>query len=560
MNAQKDLAGTGWNKLRRTAAALLVCSALVVSTLGLGGCGADEAGASFAPGSWQDNDWNQSADSSKSYDGSNGAAMDAALGGADLPPEKEQPEDYGAPEGTGSYVYIPSTSNDQVVRISGQSLQVRLTEVGSQPIVLAVVPAEDAAVVLNAGSDDVSIIRSTEAGDEVTTVPVLPHCNRLLVAPNGQFALAWYDIARQKTNDIPGSLQAVSLIRLAKGSESSATVSTGYQVGDVRFDDAGKQALVVTRDGLSVVTLATAQDGDIAVPVPLGPNLPAGVEREVQTTSDGQWAVVRDGNAAELRLVHVVSGLQARTLLPTTPTDLDLVPGKNQAVAVLRESGQVALVSLPTAATEGTVDAQLADMGGLTAGLARLTSDGQTALLYTSIGGVEEVGVLDLLTGSVQRVAVRKVVDNVVILPGSRKALLLHRPAQGPGYSDPAEQLVDDAEGYSVLDLDSGFAKLVLTPVRPGEIAGSGLSGDNSAKAWLLLPGGTSHAVQSLGLKNLLTKDHELGSKPKYIRWLPQAGVLAVIQEHPSGRVTFLNAETGAAKTVTGFQLGGLLQ
>ena len=545
-------------QVRRLGAVLTALAGLTAA-----GC-SDEASPSagmYDPGTWSDTsaladigqggagEWGQDA-----------AAADSSQSKPDLPPEQEQVEDYGAPEGTGSYVYIPATADDQVVRISGTSLQVKLIDVGSQPKVLAIVPGQDAAVVLNTGSDDVSIIRSSEAADDVVFVPVLPHCNRLAVAPDGKHALAWYDIARQKTGDLPGSLQAVSVIRLTDGAEAGLTISTGYQVQSVQFTADGQKALVVTEDGLSVLNLAALQDGDIAVPVPLGPNLAANIEREVQTTTDGQWAVVRDGNAAELRLVHIATGTQARTLLPSPPTDLDLVPGKNQAVAVLRESEQVALVDLPAAATDGVVDAVFTSTAGLTAGLARLTDDGKTALLYTSVTGIEQVGVLDLATGTVTQAAVRKVVDNVVLLAGSRKALLIHRPAQGPGYSDPAEKLVDDAHGYTVLDLDTGFAKLVLTPVKPGEIAGSGTAGDNTGKAWLLLPQVGNYAVQSLGLKGLLTKDYGLGSEPKHIRWLPSAGVMAVVQQHPSGRVTFLNTETGAAKTVTGFQLGGLLQ
>ncbi len=470
------------------------------------------------------------------------------------PAEKEPEADFGAPESSPNFVYIPATDSDRLVRISGATLSVQLLEVSAQPTVVRVLPNQDVAVVLHRGADDVAIVRSTESGDTVATVPVLPHCNSLQVDPAGKHALAWYAYGLAKPGDPVGSMQAVSLIRLAEGKDESLVVSTGFRPRQVGFTQDGSKALVVTDDGISIVVLATAKNGDIVTPVPITNKPLVKVEREVQTTDDGTWAVVRDADSQQLGMVHLPSKKLASIPLPATPTDLDLVPKGGGVLLVLRDAKLVAQVMLPTAATD-SFDVKYAPMGDLFAGLARVTDDGKFALLYTSVAGVEQVATLELATGKVQAVSIKKTVDTAILPAGTHKAILLHKPAPGPGGTDTTEKFVDEAHGYTLFDLDTGYTKLVLTPVKPAEVSFSLAP----AKAWFLLPdpAGIAHTVQVAALDTFLTTDHSLGSKPEHGRYLPKASVMAVTQSHPSGRVTFVHTATGLAKTVTGYELNG---
>lgn len=470
------------------------------------------------------------------------------------PPEKEPESEFGAPESSPNFVYIPATEADQLVRISGASLGVSLIEVSAQPTRVKVLPNHDIALVLHRGADEVAVVRSTESGDQVTTLNVLPHCNALEVNAAGTHAIAWYDHGSAKPGDSVGSLQAVSLVRIADGKDAALSLSTGFRPRGVTFTSDGSKALVVTDDGVSIVQLASAQDGDIVVPVPVTDKPLAEVEREVQLTDDGLWAVAREAERAELTIIHLPTKKLVPLPLPATPTDLDLVPKGGGALVVLRDAQLVAHVALPAAATDAFA-VKLAPLGDLFAGLARLTDDGKTAVLYTSIAGTEQVGVLELGAGTVQPVAIKKTVDTVLLLAGSRKAVLLHKPGPGPGYADPAEKFVDDAQGYTLLDLDTGYTKLVLTPVKPAEVSFSVAPG----KAWFLLPdpAGIAHTVQAAALDTFLTTEHSLGSRPEHGRYLPKASVMAVTQSHPSGRVTFVHTATGLAKTVTGYELNG---
>lgn len=519
-------------------------------------CVACEASAgSGGTGSWASSDIGGGSPGGAAETWAGGGAAAATDAGTGKPPAEKEPEsEFGAPESSPNFVYIPATDADRLVRISGATLGVQLIEVSAQPTVVRVLPNQDVAVVLHRGADDVAIVRSTEGSDQVSTVAVLPHCNALQLDAAGKHALAWYTYAQAKTGEPVGSMQAVSLVRLADGKDESLVVSTGFRPRQVMFTQDGSKALVVTDDGISIVPLAGAKNGDIVTPVPITTKPLVKVEREVQTTQDGVWAVVREADSQQLGVVHLPSKQIATIALPATPTDLDLVPNGGGALVVLRDAKLVAQVQLPAAATDA-FDVKLAPMGDLFAGLARVTDDGKFALLYTSIAGVEQVATLEMATGKVQAVAIKKTVDSVLLLAGSRRAVLLHKPAPGPGYADPAEKFVDDAHGYTLLDLDTGYTKLVLTPVKPTEVAFSAAP----AKAWFLLPDpkGVAHALQAAALDTFLTTDHALGSKPEHGRYLPKASVLAVTQSHPSGRVTFVHTATGLAKTVTGYELNG---
>ena len=520
--------------------------------LAAGGCSSSESPSATTMGSWDGGGGTEGPSPGGSDQGA--AGKDTTSGGT--PTEKEPEPDFGAPEGSPNYVYIPAAGTDRIVRVSGASLKVSLIEVSSQPTVLQVIPGIDAAVALHRGADEAAVIRSSEAGDQVVLLPVLAHCNALALAPSGLHGIVWYDHAKAKPGDPVGSFQALSVLQLTAGQEKSLSVSVGFRPRSVLFTKDGTQAMVVTDDGVSILDLAKIKDGDIVSSVPLSSKI-GKAEREVLITDDGKWAVVRETGSSKLGLVHLPSKKLGEIDLGAVPTDLDLVPGGSAALAVLREAKQVAMVPLPLEATE-SFTFQVTSMGDAALGLARLTEDGKTALLYTSVAGVEQVATLDIATGAVQAVSIKKTIENVLLVPGTRKAILLHKPGPGPGHEDPTEKFVDDSQGYTLYDLDAGYTKLVLTPVKPLEVAFS----QAPHKAWLLLPDakGLDHLVQQADLGSFQTVDHQLGSAPQHARYLIKAGVVAVTQTHPSGRITFIDGKTNQAKTVTGFELNGKVQ
>ena len=525
----------------------------IVAVLALGtvGCGsATSASSSDFGGSG----WGNSADEADTGTYSpGGASKSDASGDVGLPPEKEKNYDFGAPEGSPSFVYIPAAGTDNLVKIAGATLQVTLVEVGDRPILAKTVPGHDAVLVINAGSDDVAYVRSTATGDTVDFLPVSPHANALAVSPDGTSAIAYYDHDHPVSGEPAGSLQDVTLFRLGDKPEA-VSIAVGFHPTSVVFRADGSQAFVVTDDGVCVIHPATAQDG-IVTPIPLSTNpLDKPAEREVQITPDGTWALVRQTGLKGLTVVHLPTKKLLNVALNAVPTDLDLLPDGSAALAVVRDTAEVAIVALPNAQTD-SLAAEVLSTGGLVAGLAQITGDGKTALLYTTAPGIEQAATLDFATKTIAPVLLRKTVDFALLVPGTRKAILVHVPAQGPNYDDATEKFVDDSQGITLYDLDTGYTKLVLTPVRPMGIAAMA----NPALAWLLLPdpANLEHGVLRANLTQFQTEIIPVGSPPEYARVLEQAQVVAVTQTHPSGRVTFLPVAGGPAKTVTGYELSG---
>jgi hypothetical protein len=57
-------------------------------------------------------------------------------------------------------------------------------------------------------------------------------------------------------------------------------------------------------------------------------------------------------------------------------------------------------------------------------------------------------------------------------------------------------------------------------------------------------------------LDKLQVDSFELSSAPLATGMVPEVGAGYVAQEHPEGRITFIDLEAGRAKTLTGFELG----
>jgi hypothetical protein len=519
--------------------------------IGLCGCGEETASAGWA---FTGSDAASAGDTS-GVDVSGGTSNTGKP--AELPPEKEVETEFGAPDGSPNFVFIPDPTGDRVVRIHGATQKVTLVEVGDRPTLLRAVPGRDAAVVLNAGSNDLSVISASEKGDTVATSPMVAHSNALLVSPDGKFAAAWFDKARQKAGEPDGQMQAVTLVTLSEPPQS-LTLSVGFRIRSVQFAQDGSRAVVVTDDGVSVALLGSVKDGQIVAPVAISPDpLANPKEREVQTTPDATWALVRQSGLQGLYAVHLASGEIATVPTPATPTDLDLLPGSTGGLAVLRDENAVAFVTLPANATD-FVAPEIVPIGDWYPGLAQLSADGKTAVLYTTVAGTEKVAALDLVTRKVKPVLLKKTVQAVVPALGARKVLLLHAADPATKADDPVEKQVDASQGYTLYDLDTGYTKLVLTPVKPSAL----VQAAQPPRAWLLLPDqpGAVHQVQRADFASFLTQEVTLGSRPTHATLLEKAAMVAIAQDHPSGRITFVPVAGGEPKTVTGYELNGLVK
>ena len=142
----------------------------------------------------------------------------------------------------------------------------------------------------------------------------------------------------------------------------------------------------------------------------------------------------------------------------------------------------------------------------------------------------------------------------MALAPDGTAALVLHNKIPGdPGPLDDMQTQLDKRYGFSLVDLESLFVKLQITESDPGAFA---FSPDERA-AYLILAdldtGQRDIAVLDLG--SFIVGSLQVGSHPVEIGPVAATNRIYVSQEHPLGRVSFIDVPTAQLRTVTGFQL-----
>lgn len=527
---------------------------------GAAACG-DSFGASGEGAFADTSGWTPGDTSGPTGDAWMGSDTTAGDAGPDIapppPPEDEVDYDLRTPEAGARYLYIPSAGLDALVVVDATTLAVSLVDVGVAPSLVRALPGDEGAVVLNSGSDDVSIVRPDGAGGfGVTTLRVLPRHNRLELSPDGRFAFAFYDA---RAGGVVGSLQDVNAVRLARGDEAALALAVGLRPSDVVFKDEGKLALFFCDNGISGIRL-DALEGDAFLPpiAVTGNPFEAPLDREIVVTPDGRLAVVRDLNAPELTLVDLQTAARATLPLPDWPSDLEMTPDGGTVIVPMKASATVAMVSVPAAFSWVAGEDEEANphvtliSTGAPFGAAVMTSDGGRALLYTTAPGTKAVGMLDLAAGQAFLQPTPKEVASVLVSPDGRMAALIHRDAQ-----DDAPDL-RGVPAYSLLDLATGYAKVVTVADPVTKV----IFTDDSAALFALMPGppGATGLVHRVSAATLAVTRYTTPMAPVYVGAMPAASKVAIALDDPSGWITFVDTQTGQVSQVNSFELNSFIQ
>ena len=500
-----------------------------------------------------------------------------------LPPEIEVRRDFEQPQASERFVYAANPESGTVSIIDAQTLAIQTLETGDRPTFLRTLANSNDAIVLNVGSQDATVIRSPERGIRTITAPVVRGANAIAVAPDGKHAVVYFNAGFSAAGNPQGSFQDVTVMRLdgeTDDDEISVGMTVGFRPRDVFFAADSSQAYVVTDDGISVLDFETIEisGSGIARLVSLGPDVDQ-QGFDVSVTPDGLFALTRAPGQSVVRLVNLEGGsirnLDLAAVLPATDsgddsdggtaepvpvdvTDLDLAPSGAFALAVLRGASVVLEIPIP-----GGFDAASAiethEVPGELIGSVTITPQADRALLYTTAVDVERITVLTLEGAAAPKtVALRKTVEAVTVAPDGRTALILHKKVAGdplePGI-DP-DQSIDRSFGYSVLRVATGDVKLQVTPTPPGVFT---IVPDGSY-LFILFNSAGVREVEKIEAKSFLIDEITLGSPPISLGSVPQSERVFVNQQHPDGRITFIDWQTGTARTVTGFELNSRIQ
>ncbi len=524
--------------------------------------------------------------SEPSYDAS--IRVDAATPSADSgmtvpPPEVEVRRSFQTPQAGGRFVYVANPTRDTVAVIDSSTLAIQTVETGDGPTYLSTIPGQDVALVINVNSHTVTVLRTTERGTSASNVPIVAGANALAIAPDGRHALAYFDSTLPGATASNGSFQDLSVITLEASGDRAVQLSVGFRPVDVLFSSDGSRAFVVTEDGISILrfaditgptivpnvsledsTIAPVADGGVdggTADVPGDATLDAPdaslmvPARDVSITPDGRYAVARVEGTGNLRLVDLATRVITAINVDGAVTDLDVSPSGTYALAVVRERSQVLRIPLPMGFSDPSTITRT-EVTGEFVGSVTIAPDGGRALLYTTALPIERVTLMDLSSApSLQVIRLRKAVRAVAFAPDGRSALVVHTSVGG----DPAqagidlETQIDRSFGYTLVDTATRFAKLQLTPADVGPFA---IVPDGSHCFVLLRD--DAHAIaqaQRVSLRSFVIDTLTLGSPPLSVGAVPGTARAFIGQDHPEGRITFVDWNTGALQSVTGFEL-----
>jgi len=498
-----------------------------------------------------------------------------------LPPEMQVILDFELPQASQRFVYAANPKGGTVSIIDALTQNIQTLETGDKPTFLRTLAGTDDAIVLNTGSNDATILRTPDKGATTSTVSVVRGANAIAVAPDGKHAVVYFNAKYSTAGNASGSFQDVTVLTLADGNDMATGMTVGFSPRDVAFTADGHAAYVVTDDGVSELDFQRIeQEGTgIARLVSLGPDIDQ-KGLDVSITPDGKYALTRQPGKSVVRLVDLGSGdIQSLDLVDAFPpldpdvdggvppalvldvSDLSLAPTGAFALAVVRNLSTVLQIPVPAGFVDLTT-VKSYSIDNEIVGLATISPQADRALLYTTAVDVQRITILPLDGGKTphKTVALRKTVQGVAIAPDGQTALIVHKKAAGdpnqPGLS--ADDKLARSFGYSVLRVPTGDVKLQVTTTAPGAFS---IVPDGSYLFLLFRDDASSvREVQKIEAKSFLVQPSALGSPPISLGSVPQSKRIFVNQDHPDGRITFIDWDTNQTRTVTGFELNSRIR
>jgi len=324
------------------------------------------------------------------------------------------------------------------------------------------------------------------------------------------------------------------------GPADGSTDAGGALQGDGAPSDAAHPAMGGDAESVLVLPPEDEDGGSATTP-------------DVSFTPDGNYALIRQDGLAFITVVSFATGALTAVPLPSAPTDLDLSPTGDFAVAVLRDTSTVAVLPIPGVVTNPS-SVTMISIGNEVVGRGIVTPDGKSVLLFTTVTTVpdsQDLTVLTLSPPSIRTIALHESVLAVFPTPDSKNAVVLHDVTPTAGVLG----------AYSLVPIASNLpVQLVSTPAEPTAVA---ISPESDRVVIALRDDPTQTYALDLGLfPSLQYIRQALASPPTAAGIVAGAGQGYAAQSYDEGRITFVElyppdgGTPGQALTITGFDLG----
>jgi hypothetical protein len=339
----------------------------------------------------------------------------------------------------------------------------------------------------------------------------------------------------------------------AGGQDAPATDGGADAAPDAAPDSSPEAASDGPEDAPVTVTEASfdAADAPILVQVDAG----ASVTPDVSFTPDGAYALVRVDSSATINVISLASGASVKVTLPSLATDLSMSPKGDFAVAVMRDIFSVAMIPIPGIFTSPTSFGTIA-IPGEVIGRAVVTSNGASALLFTTVAAVPRMTVLSFgAQPSYRTVTLHAPVLAVFPTSDGSNAIVLHNMAPTPGSTVKG--------AFSIVPVSSSLpAKIVGVPAPPIAVA---IAPTSDSALVSISDGMSTFGVYLARMPSLEVTPFTLASPPNAVGMASAAHRGYVAQDYSEGRITFvdLSGQSGCdgssscnlTRTITGFEL-----
>ena len=197
-------------------------------------------------------------------------------------------------------------------------------------------------------------------------------------------------------------------------------------------------------------------------------------------------------------------------------------------------------------------------------GAAEVASNGVVALLFSTLNDNRRGVLLDLTTYDQRRVTFEKGLKGAVSDLSGSTFVVLHSKQEGeiPAGTTPIDPIyIERSWAISLVDVASGANRLILTPHEAGRSTLWSEEGFVKLYLGFRVPDDETKREETMkqivvaNLKTFATDTIRLSSFPEGFGRIDPARRIFVSQIHEQGRLTFLDVDTDARQTVTGYQL-----
>jgi DNA-binding beta-propeller fold protein YncE len=463
------------------------------------------------------------------------------------PPEEEDDFVSVAPSAADVFVFVANPNRDSVSKVHVQSRQITTMEVGDEPSQVVVTADYSRAVVFNDGEDSVSVI-DVET-DEVQTVAVREDFNFLTLSPSGDHAVCFLNTGLlDGSESFQGVLSYTEVSIVDLDDMISHDFSVGFNPRQVKFDDDAERAIIISDEFITTVDLTADVPEPVLLDLDADPFDPP-IAAEVEVEPSGEFAFIRYQTEDSIQVVDLDTGELSWLAAGNDPTDMDLSPDGTQLMVVSRTSRELrifeasdpeeepALVGLPHTETLGSLS---------------MAPVGDMALLYTTAELTDRVTLWDRATDELTVKRLEKPVEQVVMAPDGDSVLVIHSLADTPGEAD----IYSDEYVMTIITLGEDLyvpnAVLLEDPLE------SVANFDDGHRAVFMME--ENRYVGVIDYDTRLVDDVLVPSLPVHVGVMPAGDDLPtpvawISQDHPLGRISFVDPETLGIQTVTGFEL-----